>query len=291
MGLQFVKGYRNNETLRNSFNQLSQQIFGINFESWYKAGFWIDKYEPYSYIDDHQVVANVSVNKIDLILHKEHKRGIQIGTVMTHLDYRGQGLSKRLMNKVLEDFADYDFIYLFANQSVLNFYPKFGFMPMKEVQYFLDFENDPAVSAPFRKLDVRHPADLSFIFEFASIRIPISRKFGTVNVQELLMFYCMYVFRDDIYFFEEDRVLVIAQNEGHTLHVFDIISVEELDIKKIIYSLTLPASNRIVFHFTPDYAGIRFKKELLEDTNVLFVRSNNQSVWPKDVKHPITSQA
>jgi predicted GNAT family N-acyltransferase len=47
--------------------------------------------------------------------------------VTTHPDYRGKGLSARLVNKVLEEYENkYDYMYLFANESVLDFHLKFG---------------------------------------------------------------------------------------------------------------------------------------------------------------------
>ena len=37
--------YRDNEALRNSFNELAGKIFGgLNFENWYRNGFWKDNY-------------------------------------------------------------------------------------------------------------------------------------------------------------------------------------------------------------------------------------------------------
>lgn len=45
---------------------------------------------------------------------------------MTHPDYRGQGLAKKLLEHVIAKYEDqYDFLYLFANDTVLDFYPKF----------------------------------------------------------------------------------------------------------------------------------------------------------------------
>lgn len=129
----FMKNYKNNEVLRKSFFELAVNTFEINFEDWYQQGYWGERYIPYSYVDGDQVIANVSVNILELIIHGEKKKAIQIGTVMTHPDYRGKGLSTRLMNKVLAEYENkYDYMYLFANESVLDFYPKFGFKPVEE---------------------------------------------------------------------------------------------------------------------------------------------------------------
>ncbi len=65
----------------------------------------------------------------------EEKRFVQFGTVMTHPDYQRQGLSRFLIEQVLREYQDnIDGFYLYANEEVLNFYPKFGFF--RKTEYF-----------------------------------------------------------------------------------------------------------------------------------------------------------
>ncbi|MBV7504031.1 GNAT family N-acetyltransferase [Bacillus sp. sid0103] len=101
--LSFIKNYQDNKGLRGSFNQLALNTFGIEFENWYQNGYWTEKYMPYSFVDHNQVVANVSVNLLNLVINAEEKQAIQIGTVMTHPNYRNKGLSRRLIEMVLDD--------------------------------------------------------------------------------------------------------------------------------------------------------------------------------------------
>ncbi|MFD3450168.1 hypothetical protein ACFDTO_36945 [Microbacteriaceae bacterium 4G12] len=75
--LRFMKGYQTNAELRNSFNELARHIFGINFEDWYDKGYWKETYVPYSYVDGDRVIANVSVNILNLVINNEEKRAIQ----------------------------------------------------------------------------------------------------------------------------------------------------------------------------------------------------------------------
>lgn len=60
--------YKNNEILRNSFNELAEKTFGINFEKWYKEGYWGESYIPYSLVYNNRVVANVSVSIMDIMI-------------------------------------------------------------------------------------------------------------------------------------------------------------------------------------------------------------------------------
>lgn len=64
---EIVKNVRNSETLRKSFNELAKETFDLDFEDWYQNGFWRDKYIPYSMVINGKVVANVSVNRTDML--------------------------------------------------------------------------------------------------------------------------------------------------------------------------------------------------------------------------------
>ncbi|MBN6185372.1 GNAT family N-acetyltransferase [Aneurinibacillus sp. BA2021] len=122
-----ISDYKENRKYRESFIELARQVFGIDFTRWYEKGCWDGNYVCYSYVDRARVVANVSINKMTVIVEGKEYKAIQIGTVMTHPEYRKQGLSKKLMYHVIDTYEkECDFIYLFANDSALDFYPAFG---------------------------------------------------------------------------------------------------------------------------------------------------------------------
>ncbi|KNF07644.1 hypothetical protein CLPU_14c00620 [Gottschalkia purinilytica] len=68
--------YKDDSTLRNSFNRLTEKTYGFNFKQWYENGYWGDKYIPYSLLDGDNVVSNVSVNIIDFLILGEQKRDV-----------------------------------------------------------------------------------------------------------------------------------------------------------------------------------------------------------------------
>ena len=94
---EIVKNYRANDALRRSFNSLAEKTFGLNFENWYQNGFWGDNYNPYSVVIDGQVVANVSVNRTDLVMDGARRQLLQLGTVMTDERYRNRGYIRAIM--------------------------------------------------------------------------------------------------------------------------------------------------------------------------------------------------
>ena len=135
MPYRLVKQVRGNEVLRKSFMELAMKTFSLNFRRWCEDGYWTERYIPYVLADGDRVIANVSVNRMDMLWRGQAKQYIQIGTVMTDEAYRGKGLSKFLIETVLHDWKDRcDAIYLFANRTVLDFYPKFGFVKAVEHQ-------------------------------------------------------------------------------------------------------------------------------------------------------------
>ncbi|PLR96746.1 GNAT family N-acetyltransferase [Bacillus sp. T33-2] len=291
-GLQFINAYHDQDHLRRSFNELAGHIFGISFESWYQDGYWTDKYIPFSIVDGDKIVANVSVNKVDLVISGQKRRALQIGTVMTHPAYRDRGLSRRLMNEILEEYEDsYDLIYLFANHNVLEYYPKFGFKAMEETQFAMDFIKNYSKIQGIRKLSGLKDEDLQFIHQTSSERQPVSHQFGSENTQELLMFYAINVFHDDIYYLEDDKVIVICKNDNDELHLFDIIGTSEFNIESILNTVATEDTRKIVFHFTPDCETANLQSQPFHGSEVLFVKNKREIVFPSNFKHPITAQA
>jgi hypothetical protein len=218
------------------------------------------------------------------------------------------------MNTVIEEFENkVDFMYLFSNETVLEFYPKFGFKAVEEhifsIDFPLDFPTDfnmnfsnftnPTTPTPsslaqasIRKLDVCQAEDLRLITKFASERLPVSQRFGTNNTKGIVMYYCLNVFSDHIYYLENEDVIAIYQQENNQMDVFDIISINvinEMNIHNILTTIADKDTEKITFHFTPDYEGIELKGEINNDG--LFVRATGDNVYPVKVKHPVTSIA
>ena len=135
---------RENAALRQSFFSLAEQIFGISFAEWHRGGYWQQSYLPYALVEGEEVVANVSVNTMEFLRFGERKRYVQLGTVMTAPRFRGQGLARQLLEHVLLEWESCcQGIYLYANDTVLNFYPKFGFQPQEEYAFFFPLSQRP----------------------------------------------------------------------------------------------------------------------------------------------------
>jgi GNAT superfamily N-acetyltransferase len=272
-----ISDYKATPKYKESFNELAKIVFELDFEQWYEKGCWNDNYICYSYIDGDKVIANASINKMTIVSNGNEYRAIQVGTVMTHPDYRNQGLSGKLMNYIIDKYEeDYDFIYLFANSSVLDFYPKFGFEKVVESSFSLNISDKKfqlATTHPIRRLDTNNIDDFQRMQQFAADRIPVSSDMGVKNNEHLLMFYFILAFNDAIYYIEDIDAIVIFNQEDQDLHVFDIISNDKVDYDAILSSIVTHDTENIHFHFTPDYDREKLHTEYItESDDTLFVR-------------------
>lgn len=276
--IDLVYDYKENKVYRESFNQLATMVFDINFEDWYQKGFWDDRYICYSFIRDNEVIANVSVSKMDLILNGVHKKAIQIGTVMTHPDFRGKGLSGQLIRHVLDIYEqDCDILFLFANRNVINFYPKFGFKSCGESQLKLKVHPAPKADSTLRKLNGFNEEDLALIKRKILSSRPVSEQFGVSNNQGIFMFYAIQVFPESIYYSPEDDAIIVYQQEGNILNLYDVVSQCEINLNQLVNRIANEQTEYIVFHFTPDQLTLpeNAQYEWMDiNGDMLFIKSN-----------------
>lgn len=283
---QFVKGYGKNDDLRKSFNELTQNIFGFHFEQWYQDGYWKTQYIPYSIVEDDKIVSNVSVNIMDFEVLGEEKRYIQLGTVMTDPEYRKHGLVRELIKKVLEDYWDKcDLVYLFANNSVLDLYPKFGFKELKQYQCVKKADaihSDVSV----KKLNMSDKNNRSLIIDKVIHAVPVS-KVSMYNNAELIMFYCTLFMKNNVYYVEAYDAVAIVNFTENTMEVMDIFCTEKIPLNRLLNALTNEDVTRIVLFFTPEDSH-SYETILLEGEDTLFAMgkdlqllNSNQFMFPK----------
>ncbi|HAC4840708.1 TPA_asm: GNAT family N-acetyltransferase [Listeria monocytogenes] len=275
MNYEKISDYKDNKMYRDSFNKLAESTFDINFEEWFRSGFWNDKYVCYSYIDNNEVISNVSINKMNLIYQGENYSALQIGTVMTHPNYRGQGLAKNLLNHVIAKYEDqYDFLYLFANDTVLDFYPKFGFERIEESSFTVDACNLKKKASKLKKLNPDNKTDFQLISRIVSERAPLSNILDVKESEDLLMFYVLIALKNELYYLEELDVIVLMEQEGTDLYVLDILSTKKLDVVEVLSYLSTKKIETIHLLFTPEKSKYIDAAYIIETEDMLFVRPN-----------------
>lgn len=290
-GFKFIKAYKHNDKYRLSFNELAHETFGIDFEKWYQMGLWNDRYICYSYADGDSIISNVSVNVLELIINGERKSAIQLGTVMTHPDYRKRGLAGSLVKIVLEEYENKcDLIYLFPNVDALDFYLKFGFVSYQESTLYKEISIEQPNKGTFRKMDITNNDDLGLLAKLVSERIPSSTILGAFKAEAILAWYAVNVFSENIYYFEDMNIIVIFDIEGDKLNLYDVISRGEVDINEVVDRIVDSEIKRVMYHFTPDqeYVSEYEKVDNLDD--LLFIKGDVNNL-PEYFRHPITAHA
>lgn len=286
----YAKDFKYDKNLRKSFNQLTESIFGFSLEDWYQEGLWGDYYIPYSLLHHNQVISNVSLNKIEFDIDNERKVGIQIGTVMTDKRFRHKGLNRFLMEQVMNEWKDQaDFIYLFANDTVLNFYPKFNFRIMEEYQYTKKINTQGSIKS-LRKLNMEETKEQAFLINRVKESIPTSR-ISMRNNPSLIMFYCNSYKKNNVYYIEEHDAITIADYVGDTLYLDEIFSTKPLDIHDVIQTMVDESIAQVVLGFTPlDEMG--FDKHLIKGSDTLFMLKDTHDFFiNKHWMFPVLSHA
>ena len=283
--LKLIKDYRKDDPLRTSFNTLSKSTFDLDFEDWYRNGYWTDKYNPYSIVMDNKVVANVSVNRMEFESDGKIRKYLQLGTVMVDPKYRHQGLIRRLMLEVEKDYLEkVDGIYLFANDSVVRFYPKFGYRTATEYRYTKEISRpvDAAgVAGATQASLVRdhpygRPVAMNHKEDWATLEEAIDRSAGNSafdmkNNKGLIMFYVTKFMQSNVYFVESEGAYVIAEIEDADLFLHAIYSPEPVHPDTIIEAFG-EGIRKVTFGFTPlNYKDYQFV-ELNDENTTLFVK-------------------
>ena len=230
--MKIVKDYRDNDQLRASFNELAGKTFCLDFEDWYQNGYWTEKYNPYSMVEDGKVVANVSVNKCDYLWKGKRWKFLQLGTVMTDEAYRNKGLIRQLMEEIDKDYEnEIDGVFLFANDEAVDFYPKFEFQKLGEYEYVKNVKIEQEMNIEQVSMDKKEQWDNleTYINDCVSYS-----SFEPVGNSELFMFYVTKFMQDAVYYCKEQDAYVIAEVEDSQLILHGVFAKEEYELDEII---------------------------------------------------------
>ncbi|MFA7578017.1 MAG: GNAT family N-acetyltransferase [Candidatus Muiribacteriota bacterium] len=286
---EFISNYRENDLFRQYFNNLALDVFGIDFSEFYNRGLWQNEYKCYSYIDKNKMIANVSINLFPLIVNGKFYKALQIGTVMTLNEYRNKGLSRKLMEKVFKDYKDkIDIFYLFANSSVRDFYPKFGF---KKVQQFL-FEfyiYNKSTCFELEKIDIDNLNHYKIIKRIVENRVINSSQYDAEKCAYLNLFHLNFVYNNNIFYSKEYDALLIYKQNADSVDLYDFISTEKTNINEVCNNVFSSEVKKVILHFTPDLDCKEFKKIKYDDSEDLFFVKSDVKI--PEIFHPALAKA
>jgi predicted GNAT family N-acyltransferase len=284
----FINNALKDKVTRLSYFQLTKQIFGLEFEKWYQSDYWDNRFIPYVIMCEDIAVSSVAVCINDICWKNQRKRYVQISTVMTLPEYRNKGHNRHLMEVVLSEWADKcDAIYLLSNDSVINFYPKFGFEEFKEFQFSQSITQSNGI---YRKLDIEDPNDWRLIIKKYKLGNPFSAL--VVENMSQFVFHCIYSFSKDIYYVDKYDAVVIVRFENDRLTCYDIFTNGNFRINDILNVMANANTKVAYLGFTPKSEEDYIIEKLQEQDTHLFVLNGKENIFKNNrVMFPIVSRA
>ncbi|MFT6735677.1 MAG: GNAT superfamily N-acetyltransferase [Glaciecola sp.] len=286
----YVVDFKNDDRLRKSFNSLTKKVYHFDFEGWYTNGYWGDRYRPYSLLKGDNIVSSISVNVIDFLVKGEKRTYIQIGTVMTDPEHRNKGLNRLLLEKVLAQWrGKCDLIYLFANDSVLDFYPKFGFSRVEEYQYSKE-TNLRVSQSDVTKLNMLDIQNKELLFNKVNQSVPFSQ-LSMIDNASLVMFCYTAILEDNVYYIKKLDAVVVADFEQDTLFLKDVFCETQVPLDEVISALTSKETRKVVLGFTPNDKA-SFDENILIPVDALFILDDRRGLFDNEkLQFPVLSHA
>ncbi|HEY8422196.1 MAG TPA: GNAT family N-acetyltransferase [Thermoclostridium sp.] len=254
----------NDKEYQYKLNNLLKDIF-FDFQFWYDLNLWDENYESYSIIDNGEMVSNICVYKTKILLNQKQYSALSVGAVATKKEYRGRGLSRVLMEHIIKKYENVP-MYLSANDSVVDFYPKFGFKRVYEKLPVCEcaINND----AKPNMLSYDDPKVWNYVYN----RVNFSQKLDCLNTASINIFHIYWGYlKNCIYELPEIDTMVIAQQKGEILKLIGVFSLKDICFAELVRYLPFTNVKEIEFGFMPYWSDINYIMKGYE-TDPLFVR-------------------
>ncbi|MTI66975.1 MAG: GNAT family N-acetyltransferase [Firmicutes bacterium] len=242
---------RNDKKYQNVLNNLLKEVF-LDFQFWYDLNLWDEDYESYSIIESGEIISNICVFKTKIMFNRKKYSALSIGAVATKQEYRGRGLSRILMEHIINKYESVP-MYLSANDGGVNFYPKFGFKRVFEKKPVCEVEIDNEIKP--NKLQYDDPKVWNYVYN----RVNYSDKFDCVNTESINIFHLhMGYLKDFIYEIPELETIIVAKQKGTTLKLIGVFSLQNINFTELIKFLPFCNVNKVEFGFIPHWTDIEY---------------------------------
>ncbi|MDP4145148.1 MAG: GNAT family N-acetyltransferase [Bacillota bacterium] len=251
---QYIQNFQDNDGLLRSYFNYTQTVFGFDLMDWRKSGHWKDNYIPHAIVFNNQVVAGMGASKMMVQINGSNVPAIQIGSVGVMPEYRGKGLARILMERVLEEYKDYPLIFLFASEDVSKFYTKLGYKRVQEGEPFIYIQHKgKALEAEKISLNSEH------LERLLNTKVQRSTIIDARDNLSFYWFHLMYFYEEDIYYIEEKDVIFIASYEDDIVYLHDVLSSNEVTFDEIQNYIIKKSTKQVRFGFTPDWLCVDYQ--------------------------------
>jgi len=233
------------------FFALVETVFrasGSNFRPWNERGGWHPGYEVFTIELDGDILATVGRERMRFVIDGKEHDGCQLGAVATHPDRRGQGLSRRLLSRVLDDISGRPVI-LFGNVRVVDFYPRFGFTRIAQSSFTAPVAVEPAHAAP--TLDLGKSGDRDWLAALCARARAPDTAFSARDYYPTLLWHLTYKPRS-VFRLDEVDAAIVASVEKERLILHDVIAPRPFDLRRVLPRLTSSQATALEFGFGPE---------------------------------------
>lgn len=292
--MELVSNYMRDDTLRHALNELAKKTFWIDFEDWVTGGYFEGDYIPYSFMENGKIISNVSANRMTFLQNGVERNYIQIGTVMTDENYRRQGLAKKLIDHVIEQYKDNcDGFYLFANLEALEFYDQCGFSRVTEYRYEVKEEFCKRRSEGERFMPV-NTADGQMKQKYMDMirHSAVNSSMEQINKFGLQMFYTADM--ENVCYAKDMDCFIVAETEGDTLFLQSIICENQVALSDVLCRMS-GEYHECRLGFTPTLKDIDMciaeKYDGAEDYRLFYFGDQLKSIEKEKLYFPELSHA
>ncbi|MED1107348.1 GNAT family N-acetyltransferase [Bacillus paramycoides] len=280
------------EPKREKLFPLFEEVFGITSQTWHDfsaKGYWDYTYKALSFLQDDSVIANAAAFSLPLLINGEKISAAGIQSVMTHPDFRRQGLMTQLLNKLIEEIdKQCECILLFTENPKL--YTSFGFQIVQEYLMTVPYDKKNNKDSLLRKLDFYNEEDRQLISETIANSQRLSNMFSTLNYQP--SFYLnMYdsKWNEKLYYSKKLDTMIVYEVENEKLKLFGVFALVLPILDELCEEIS-ESFKEIEFYFYPDQLGIDdVQLTELQSSKYLMVRSNKELDF-KGYKFPVLTE-
>ena len=222
----------------------------VSFRRWYELGGWGESYRSFAMAEGSQIVANASLQRMNIILRGCALTGWQLGAVGVVPEWRGKGLQRPLMERLLASIPAGDITFLFANDTVLDFYPRFGFAPHSEAVFAAEHGVMPS-GERLRTLSIDRSEDRALLARVAAHARPVTNEFGARDYYGVLLWYWANFYDGCFHYCEADDAIIVAEQEGATLRVCDVLASRPVELRSYLPRIASAPAQRVEFGFNP----------------------------------------
>ena len=232
------------------FTHVAEVFPGIDFRRWGALGAWSKEYDVLALAQDDRIVASIGRTQMPLIVDGRETIAMQLGAVSTRAALRGGGLSRQLMGETLAE-ADRRSqpVFLFANPTVLDFYPLFGFRRATQSRFGADVPIAPA-AARAQAFDANNAAERARLAALCQRALPSGSAFGSRSYYSILLWHlCDRPLA--AYWLAGGEAFAVTSEDHGRLVLHELIAASRFDLRAALQGLATREATAIEFGFEP----------------------------------------